>query len=380
MRPFSLLIKPTGPDCNIDCRYCFYTCKTTLFGGGRHRMSEEVLEKMVNDFLGCGFPQNSFAWQGGEPTLMGLDFYKKVVELQEKACGAGQNFTNSLQTNGILLDDEWCEFLAEKGFLVGISIDGPKKFHDKYRLDHGGNGTFDRVMAAIERCKKHGVQFNILTLLNSYNVEHPDELFDFYVENGFKFLQFIQCVEEDPETGEIADFSITPEQYGDFLCRIFDRWVDHGVRKMSIRTFDSMISQCLGMGATECTFMPKCADYVVVEHDGGVYCCDFFVENEHRIGNLLDRNLGELAGDSIKRRFNRQKRKLANKCLVCRHLDICRGGCPKDRKKGYDDGITYFCEGYKKFFDHSMGEFWKLASMIQQENLLAERQEVWNKG
>jgi len=366
-RPFTLLIKPSGPDCNLSCRYCFYAGKTSLFGGGAHRMSREVLESLVRDYLGLGFPMNSFAWQGGEPTLMGLDFYRQAVEFQKQYGADGQSVTNALQTNGTLLDEKWCPFLAEYKFLVGISLDGPKEMHDYYRKDHAGDGTFERVMAAIDCCRKYGVQFNILVLLNDRNVGRPDEIFDFFVENKIRFLQFIQCIEKDPATGRGADYSITAEQYGQFMCRIFDRWLQYGPEKLSIRTFDSLISCLLGRGHTECTFGPYCNDYIVVEHNGDVFCCDFYVEDSCRLGNIMETPIGQLAASPIKREFSFRKGKLDNACLICRHLDVCRGGCPKDRQaiSGRYDVPSFFCAGYKKFFDHALPRLRVLASKIQ---------------
>ena len=331
-------------------------------------MPDDVLEAMIRDYITLQFPVSNIAFQGGEPTLMGLDFYKKVVALQEKYAQPDQLITNSLQTNAILLDDEWCEFLAENEILVGISIDGPKKFHDHFRLDHAGKGTFDRVMESIDRCKQHGVEFNTLTLLNQQNIDHANEIWDFLVsELGIKFLQFIQCVERDPATGEIADFSITAEQYGRFLCTIFDRWYAHGIREVSVRTFDSLVSYCAGFGHTECTHMPKCADYVVIEHNGDVFACDFFVEDEWKLGNLLDTPLGELATGKRKREFKSLKRSLADKCLLCRHLDVCRGGCLKDRRIGEGDykAPSYFCEGYKILFDHALPKLKVIAAQLR---------------
>lgn len=371
MRPFTLLIKPAGPDCNIDCKYCFYSCKTDIFGNGAHRMSDQVAEELVRSYLRLSLPHSSFAFQGGEPTLMGLDFYKRIVELQKKYATDSQSVTNALQTNGILLDDdEWCKFLADNDFLVGISMDGPREYHDTYRLDHAGKGTWDRVMASIEKCRKHNVQYNILVLLNNINVQHPDEVWDFFIEQKVKFLQFVQCVERDPQTGEIADFSITPKQYADFMCRIFDRWQQHGVRKVSVRSFDSILSHCLGQGHTECTFMPKCADYIVIEHDGGVYCCDFFVEGGSHLGNIMETPIGKLASSKKKRDFNKQKRNLPNKCIVCRHYGICRGGCPKDRRMADSEMKieTFFCDSYKQIFDYTLPKMWQLAAEVNSEN------------
>jgi len=334
-------------------------------------MSDEVAEKLVSSYTRLHFPHSSFAWQGGEPTLMGLNFYKHIVELQQHYGTDGQVITNALQTNGILLDDDgWCSFLAEYKFLVGISLDGPKKFHDIYRKDHAGNGTWDKVMASIARCKKHNVEFNILVLLNNKNVEHPDEIWDFFIEHKIQYLQFVQCVERDPDTGEIADFSITAQQYGDFMCRIFDRWVEHGVRKVSVRSFDSMLSYCLGQGQTECTFRAKCADYVVVEHNGDVFCCDFYVEEDAYLGNIMETPIEKLAASEKKVQFGRRKRKIVNKCLICKHLDICRGGCPKDRRMA-DAGYgkeSFFCEGYKQIYAHTLGKIWEIAAEVKQEN------------
>ncbi|MFC1676953.1 anaerobic sulfatase maturase [Planctomycetota bacterium] len=365
---FSLLIKPSGSDCDLNCGYCFYKNRPSLTGSSKkQRMSEDILEKLIADFLSLGFQGSVFAFQGGEPTLMGLDFYKKVVQLQKKHSPPGQIVSNSLQTNAVLLDDDWCQFLHDNQFLVGISLDGPKKFHDHYRLDHSGKGSFDKVIKAIDTCKKHKVEYNILTLLNDKNVEHPDELFDFFAEMQVEFLQFIPCVETDSTTGKVADFSITPAQYGDFLCRIFDRWRDYEQGKLHIRDFDSILSFCLRGSHTICTFSKKCSQYIVVEHNGDVFCCDFFVEPKWRLGNILETPTGELAGSEKKRIFARNKQKLCNKCLICQHLDICRGGCVKDRKKMDQsvDKLSYFCESYKRFFDYSIPKFLQIAANIK---------------
>jgi uncharacterized protein len=369
MRPYTLLIKPAGPDCNIACQYCFYSCKTCVFGQGKHRMTPEVQEKLVETYLAPGFPQSSMAFQGGEPTLMGLDFYKRLVELQQKYGKPGQVITNALQTNGTLLDDQWCQFLSEYKFLVGISLDGPKKYHDHYRKDGSGKGTFDRVIAGIESCKKNKVEFNILVLLNDVNVQHPDELFDFFTGMGIRFLQFVPCVEKVHGSDEIESFSITPKQYGDFMCRVFDRWLDYGKEKLSVRLFDSVLSYCLGMGHTECTFGPKCNDYIVIEHNGDAFCCDFFVEEQCKMGNIMETDISELAHGKIKRDFGKAKRQIANKCLVCKHLDMCRGGCPKDRKMAGGGKVeSYFCEGYKIFFDHALPKLWEIAAKLRSQN------------
>ena len=361
---FTLLIKPAGLDCNLACKYCFYSDKTNIFGRGTHRMSDELLERLIQSYMNLGFEMNNFAWQGGEPTLMGLDFYKKVIELQQKYGKAGQIVCNALQTNGILFDQSWCEFLHKYKFLVGISLDGPKELHDFYRRDHSGFGTFYKVMAGMDACRKSKVEFNILVLLNNKNVTQPDELFDFFVAEKVKFLQFVPCVEKNVETGKITDFSITPQQYGDFLCRIFDRWYELGTDKLSIRLFDSILSYCLNHRHTLCTFGYKCDDYVVVEHNGDVFCCDFFVEQEWKIGNIFDSPIDRLAGSEVKRKFANQKQEMCNQCLVCRYVNICRGGCLKDRILG-GAGFkhqSYFCRSYRQFFDYSLAKFMQIAA------------------
>ena len=371
MRPFSLLIKPSGPDCNIACQYCFYCRKAELFDSAKHRMRDEMLERLVSDYMRLGFEMSSFAWQGGEPTLIGLDFYKRVVELQQAFCKDGQHFSNALQTNAILLDDNWCRFLAEHNFLVGISLDGTKEMHDHYRLDKGGNDTFDRVVKAINCCKEFNVDYNILTLLNDHNVGRVDEVFDFFIEQNFKFWQFVPCVEIDPDSGEVAGFSITPKQFGDFLCRLFDRWIQLGPEKISIRMFDSILSYCLNGRHTNCTFNRSCNDYLVVEHNGDVFCCDFFVEPDFKCGNIMDQSLGKLIASDVKKEFARRKSKVENKCFLCRHKAICQGGCLKDRIVDTSDyaHCSYFCESYRQFFDYALPKFMQIAAEFSSRGL-----------
>jgi uncharacterized protein len=333
-------------------------------------MSDDVLETLVKDYMRLGFPVAGFAWQGGEPMLMGLDFYRRAVELQQKFGRPGRQVSNAMQTNAVLIDEQWCRFLHDYKFLLGVSIDGPKKFHDHYRLDHSGKGTFDKVVGAIEMCKEHKVELNTLTLLNAKNVDHPDEVFDFLVGLGIKFLQFIPCVERDPSTGNPADFSVTPEQYGEFLCRIFDRWREYGPSKLSIRDFDSILSYYLTGEHSICTFGSRCNQYIVIEHSGDTFCCDFFVEPKWHSGNITDTPIETLATDGTKQVFAGSKQKLADKCLICRYLSICRGGCLKDRAVTCDDFSreSYFCPAYKRFFDYALPKFMTIAADIRAES------------
>ena len=366
MAPFTLLIKPSGSDCNLDCKYCFYKNRPAGIGQGRQRMTDETLEKLTKDYLGLDNAAPAFAWQGGEPTLMGLDFYKKAVELQKKYQTPNQKIINTIQTNAILLDENWCKFLHDNNFLLGVSIDGPKELHDFYRLDHAGSGTFDKVTNTINLCKEYKVEFNALVLLNDKNVEHPDELFDFFTAQQIWYLQFIPCVETDPSTCRILDFSITPKQYGSFLCRLFDRWRARNPIDVSIRDFDSILQYCLNGLHTVCTFARHCGDYIVIEHNGDVFCCDFFVDPKWRIGNIFETPIENLAAGEKKRNFARTKENLCNKCFVCRHLNICRTGCLKHKFDfdGNKNSESYFCESYKRFFDHSIPLFMQLAATI----------------
>jgi uncharacterized protein len=392
VQPFTLLIKPSGSDCNIDCAYCFYKGRDASVGTGRQRMSGEVLETLVRDYMKLGFPVVGFAWQGGEPTLMGVDFFAKAVELQKKYGTSGQQVSNTLQTNGALLDDNWCRFFHDNKFLLGISIDGPKQFHDRYRVDHSGAGTFERVMRGIQACKRHQVEFSALVLLNNVNVEQPQELFDFLVENELTYIQFIPCVERDRVTNKPADFSVTPKQYGDFLCSLFDLWYNYGPERLNIREFDSLLAHYVMGKHTICTYSKQCAGFVVIEHTGDAFCCEFFVEPQWRLGNILETPLEKLAGDRKKRAFARNKEKLCAKCLICRHLVICRGGCMKDRvrldtgcstwhglparantakmavphiESRSKDRESYFCESYRQFFDYTVPRFVQIAAGIQ---------------
>lgn len=374
MPPFTLLVKPSGSDCNMDCTYCFYKCRAPEVGQGRQRMSGDVLERLVKDYMGLRFPASGFAWQGGEPTLMGLDFYRHAVELQKHYGVSGQEVSNSLQTNAILLNNaEWCRFLHESKFLVGVSIDGPKELHDHYRLDLGGHGTWDRVMAAIDRMREFDVEYNTLSLVNHLTADHADETFDFLVGLGVRYLQFIPCVEVDPQNGRIAEFSVTPRQYGDFLCRLFDLWMAFGPTRLSIRDFDSILGHCITGRHTLCTFDRQCSQYVVVEHTGDVFPCDFFVEPQWRLGNIFETPIGQLASCDAKKAFSRMKADLANKCLVCRHLAVCRGGCMKDRApfdKDHCGRESYFCEGYRRFFDYAMPRFLHVAAQFRAGDLV----------
>lgn len=368
------MIKPAGPDCNIACKYCFYLEKEKLFPtGGAHRMSTDVLEATVRQVMVGKAPNVSFGWQGGEPTLMGVDFFKKAFELEERFGQSGQVVGNGLQTNGLLIDDEWCNFLREAKFLVGLSIDGPKEIHDHYRVTRGQKPTWTRVNDALKRMLDAEVEVNALTVLNDLSAEHPDEIYDFLKGSGLTYFQFIPCIERDPaDPTRVAPFSVSPEQYGAFLCRIFDRWHEDfidGIPSTVVRWFDSVFATYVGVPPPECTLLTECGSYVVVEHNGDVFSCDFYVEDDWKLGNVMAGDLRDLLNSQQQTRFGHVKAELPDACRECRWLRHCRGGCPRERLSGPNgNGVSYFCEGYKMFFAHADERYRQLAqSWVRQQ-------------
>jgi len=355
----SLLIKPAGPDCNLACVYCFYRGKAELFEERPvHRMSDEVLEEMVKQVMTDGEGSVSFGWQGGEPTLMGLDFFKKVVELQQQHGRDGQSVGNGLQTNGWVIDEEWCEFLRQYNFLVGLSLDGPAHVHDHYRVTRNGKPTWEHTVAVGKLMLERNVAANALIVANDYSWQYGREIYDFHRELGFEFMQFIPCVEahiDDPE--QAAPFSVSGEQFGRMLCDVFDRWREDfvdGWPTISIRFFDSLFHLYVGLPPTECTLMKEFGSYVVVEHNGDVFSCDFFVEPTWRLGNVMEEKLVDLLNSPRQNRFGAIKAALPEACRECRWVDLCLGGCTKDRTRAKcDRGLSHFCEGYKLFFEHT---------------------------
>ncbi len=365
-----VIAKPIGPICNLNCAYCFYLSKESLYDhqGAQWRMTDETLDAFVRQYLEAQ-PETAgeidFAFQGGEPTLLGVDFFRRAVELQRKHNTRGKRIRNSLQTNGILLDDRWCEFLRENDFLVGISIDGPADLHNKYRRDKQGRGTFDRVMEAVHRMRRYGVEFNALTCVNNHNGDHPVRVYRFLRDNGIQFMQFIPIVERLPAGRALADSaagkpvtdrSVRPEQYGGFLTGVFDEWVHNDVGRVFVRDFDQSLAAWAGVGATLCVYSEFCGRATAIEHNGDLYACDHFVDPEHKLGNILETPIQELANSSRQIKFGRDKHEgLTRKCRECPVLFICNGGCPKDRILESADGgpsLNYLCEGFRAFFDH----------------------------
>ena len=360
----SVLVKPAGPDCNLRCNYCFYRQKAGLFTGKSHRMTDKVLETVIRDCMAMGC--NTFSWQGGEPTMLGLDFFRKVVELEMRHGLPGTSVANALQTNGTLLDAGWARFLAQYSFLVGLSIDGPARLHDHYRKDIHGKGTHKRIMTTAKLLRDHGVEFNVLVLLNDLNVKEPDAVYDFLKEQDIAFMQFVPCVEPGGK-GQPAPFSIAPEAYGEFLVRVFDRWVED-FPNVSIRDFDDLLARELNRPPGTCTVSERCGSYVVIEHNGEVFTCDFFVTPKFRLGNMMETPLADLVHSERLEEFALAKAMLGEICQACPFLDRCFGGCQKHRivLGGDPTDPSYFCKAYRRLFAHAAPQMPELADRIRQ--------------
>lgn len=366
MHPFQLLIKPVSYKCNLRCSYCFYLRVKDVYPKVQHpKMNEKILETMISQYLGYRFEESIFGWQGGEPTLAGLDFFENVVALQQKYGKSGQIVGNALQTNGILIDDEWCQFLNKYKFLVGLSLDGPKSIHDKYRKTAGGKSVWEKVMKAANLMRKYQVEYNILCVISKANVNRVKEIFQFFIENGFYYLQFIPALEVDV-AGKKAPFSINSIQYGKFLCELFDLWKNMP-NEVSIRLFDSLLAKKMGYPGGLCALDQNCADYLLIEWNGDVYPCDFFAKDSYKVGNLMKTDLATLL-HKRNDTFGKLKTNLATECLECNWLALCYGGCVKDRlfADNPHPKKTYYCEGLKIFFEHSDQWFSNYAQNLSQ--------------
>jgi uncharacterized protein len=358
------MAKPAGSACNLSCDYCFYLKKAKLYPGSDFRMSAQVHEAYIRQLLEFHqAPQVTVAWQGGEPTLMGLNFFRHSVALQKKYQKPNTYIENTFQTNGILLNDEWCRFFRENNFLVGLSLDGPRELHDFYRKDQAGRGTFDRVVRAARLLQKHRVEVNILCAINAKNQSHPLETYRFFRDElGFHYIQFIPIVERQDESGfqegdTVTDRSVQPGTFGRFLIEIFDEWVRRDVGRTFVLNFDGALAGWLKMAGTVCIHAPTCGLGMALEHNGDLYSCDHFVDPEHYLGNILETPLIELIASEQQRKFGREKKNsLPRCCRECAFLSICNGECPKNRFKRTPEGqpgLNYLCEGYKAFFKHS---------------------------
>jgi len=348
----SLLIKPVSAVCNLDCAYCFYLDREadpykSLPG---RLMTEETLERMVDTYLFYSYPNSVFAFQGGEPMLTGLKFYQKLIEFQKEHGRDGQNVSNALQTNAILIDDDWCDLFRDYNWLLGVSLDGPQEVHDLYRFNKAGRGTWKQAMKGVETLQKNKVEFNILCVLSQANVEKPKELYKFFKGLGVDNVQYIPLSEFDKD-GNLMPFTITPEQYGRFLCELFELWWPDR-RKMRIRFFDNLAEALAGMKPGSCTMHQTCDSYVVVEYNGDVYPCDFFVEGNWKLGNITLDSWPELARRVKRLDFASRKMLPCPECEVCEYASICHRGCPKFRHAQYRrfEDLDYFCQSYKMIY------------------------------
>lgn len=350
----SLLLKPASSLCNLACDYCFYRRTAELYPGHATKMTRKILETVIRKTLSVASPFNSFCWQGGEPLLMGIDFFRNVAAFQKKYARPGQIIENSLQTNGLLLDAPWCEFLRKENFLVGVSLDGPAEIHNFYRKDYAGHGSFDGVMRGIGLMQEHEVSFNILCLLTDQNIQSPLKLYDFFLRNGFKFLQFIHCFETNPQTGELMPFSVRAEETGEFYIKLFDEWLEKNFYDVSIRFFEDLLLYLVDGVKASCCYQKTCSSYLVVEHNADCYPCDFFVFGEWKLGNLLESRLPTLMNSARRCSFARLKSDWPEECKNCPIISFCMGDCTRFRFRG-DSGyqnVSEYCAAIKMVYRH----------------------------
>jgi len=391
-----VVAKPIGPMCNLNCEYCFYLEKQALFGAGeKYRMSDDVLSAFIANYITSQpTPVVDFVWQGGEPTLLGIDFFKRVIELQ-RSFAKQKTLHNALQTNGTLLTDDWCDFLKKNDFMVGISLDGPKEIHDRYRRDRQGNGTFDRVMKGLRLLQKHEVEYNVLACVARNTARYPLDVYHFLKDEGVEFIQFTPVVERMPDASsitlglrlagpaalneekvqtDVTAWTVLPEEYGDFLIAIYEEWVHKDVGKVFVMNFEWALNAWIGNPSPVCIHAEQCGRSLVLEHNGDVYACDHCVYPQYKLGNIVSDSLPGLVDKSLQSGFGVIKEPgLPRWCRECTVLAACRGGCPKHRfaRTYYDEpGLHYLCAGYKKFFLH-IRKYLRAMTTLLENNLPA---------
>jgi uncharacterized protein len=399
-----MLTKPIGPICNLNCKYCFYTEKKMLFTEKNDfRMSDEILEAFISKYISeQEVPEVQFVWQGGEPTLIGLEFFNKVVLLQKKYA-KGKKIINSLQTNGTLLNDEWCKFLKQNNFLVGLSLDGPEEFNDRYRVDANGKPTLSKVINSLSLLKKYKIEFNVLVCVTKEACKEPLEIYNFLKKQGIKFIQFTPIVERIPDEDKAAtknklkhatpnsisddkqealvtDFSVKAGEYGDFLIKIFDEWVRNDVGSIYVMNFEWALEAWLGLPSTVCIFSKQCGKALAIEHNGNIYSCDHYVYPEYYLGNILDKSLKEMLESNKQKAFAQSKENsLPQVCKDCEVKFACNGECPRHRfVRTYDNkpGLSYLCTDYKKFFRHIHRYMKVMVQLIENDLPVAKVMEV----
>ena len=377
-RPFSLLVKPASADCNQRCAYCYYLPKAALYPGRReHRMSPRVLERLVSGYLATGQPQHSFGWQGGEPTLMGLEFFQRVVSLQQRHGRAGCVVANGLQTNATLVDGELARHLARWRFLVGVSLDGPRDLHDSARLSAAGRGTHERVLRGIATLRRHGVEPDVLTAVQAAHRGRGGEVFRWLLDRGFLHQHYVPVVELDP-AGRPQPFSIRAEDWGDFLCQVFDEWLAADPLRVSVRLFEAVLGRLVDGEAPLCTLGEDCGSYFLVEHNGDVYPCDFHAEPRWRLGSILEQGWADLAASPLRRDFAAAKGRRGAACAECRFLQLCAGDCPRNRFPAgggaRDPALpSRLCAGWRRFFEHALPGLQRLARLVRRRRAAEQK-------
>ena len=376
---FHLLAKPRGAICNLDCKYCFYLSKEDLYKGSSFRMTDEMLETYIRQLIEShSVPEVTVAWQGGEPTLMGLDFFRRSIVYEKEYAKPGMKIQNTIQTNGTLINDEWAAFFKENDFLVGLSIDGPREMHDFYRVDRQGEPTFDKVMRGLGFLQKHGVEWNALTTIHHANENHPVEVYRFLRDAcKAEFIQFIPIVERlTPESNMVTERSTTAEQYGKFLVGVFEEWVRRDIAKVYVQMFDVALANWHGEPSGLCVHSKTCGGALAIEHNGDLYSCDHFVTPQYKLGNIKERHMLELVGSDPQVKFGNDKfDTLPKYCRQCEVRFACHGGCPKDRFITTPDGepgLNYLCAGYKIFFNHINKPMRMMSQLLQQNRAPAE--------
>ncbi len=380
---FHVLAKPTGAICNLNCSYCFFLAKEQLYPGSSFHMTDEVLQSYVEQYLAAQrVPHATIAWQGGEPTLMGLDFYRRSIAYEQAYARSRQAVDHTIQTNGTLLTEEWCVFFQEHNYLVGLSLDGPRELHNAHRVDKAGHPTFDRVMHAARLLQKHNVPFNILCAVNSINAAHPLDVYQFFRDDvGAEFIQFIPIVERDNDTGfqegsTVTKRSVAPQQWGDFLITVFDEWLTRDVGRVYVQHFDATLAAWAGEPPTVCIFGSTCGTALELEHNGDLYSCDHFVEPKYLLGNILETPMIDLVASDAQRQFGQNKlEKLPEYCKKCSVRFACNGECPKNRfitTPVGEPGLNYLCAGYHAFFKHVDRPMGQMASLLRRGRAPAE--------
>lgn len=370
-KAFSILVKPASADCNLNCHYCFYRSRKNLYPDeSNHRMTDGLLQRIVSSYMSTPQDTYAFGWQGGEPTLMGVDFFRRVVMYQIKYGRADAVISNSLQTNATRIDDELAQHFAQYRFLVGVSLDGPASIHNYYRRTIAGRESHTKVVQGISTLQRNNVTFNILVLVNNINVKEALSVYDYLCENGWYYHQYIPCVEYG-ESATLLDCSINGNEWGDFLCTIFDRWVKSDVGKVSVGLFETLLSVLLNDRTGNCQMGIDCCRYFVVEYNGDIYPCDFYVDRKYQIGNIKHSSWEQLQCLPTYTQFGKQKREWNEQCVRCQYLSLCAGDCLKHRlSPRYGYGVSHLCEGWRQFYQHCLADLNRIAGLFKKERRL----------